>query len=53
MQPGADLDGAYRLLSVQPVDMFPHTPHIECVCALELLNPMISATDDFALETSL
>ncbi|KAI3802723.1 hypothetical protein L1987_30864 [Smallanthus sonchifolius] len=30
------LQGCYRLTSVQPVDMFPHTPHIECVCLLEL-----------------
>jgi len=26
---------AYRLLSVQPLDMFPHTAHIECVTVLE------------------
>lgn len=30
------IEGCYRLKSVQPVDMFPHTPHIECVCLLEL-----------------
>ncbi|XVF25080.1 hypothetical protein REPUB_Repub13aG0183000 [Reevesia pubescens] len=28
--------GCYKLKSIQPVDMFPHTPHIECVCQLEL-----------------
>lgn len=30
------IEGCYDLKSVQPVDMFPHTPHIECVCLLEL-----------------
>ena len=53
MQPGTDLDGAYRLLSVQPVDMFPHTPHIECVCALELKNPMISTANNVLSENLL
>jgi len=26
----------YRIESMQPVDMFPHTPHIECVAVLRL-----------------
>lgn len=29
------IHAAYRLLSVQPLDMFPHTAHIECVSVLE------------------
>lgn len=29
------IHAAYRLLSVQPLDMFPHTTHIECVTVLE------------------
>mmetsp|Transcript_4249 Transcript_4249/g.8275 ORF Transcript_4249/g.8275 Transcript_4249/m.8275 type:complete len:555 (-) Transcript_4249:1199-2863(-) len=28
------LVGDYRVESIQPVDMFPHTPHIECVMEL-------------------
>ena len=28
------LGEAYRLEGVVPVDLFPHTPHIECVAAL-------------------
>lgn len=31
-----NLKGCYKLKSMQPVDMFPHTPHIECVCLLDL-----------------
>lgn len=30
------LDEKYKVLKVQPVDMFPHTHHIECVVLLEL-----------------
>ncbi|XP_021294532.1 uncharacterized protein LOC110424303 isoform X1 [Herrania umbratica] len=31
-----NIKGCYKLKCIQPVDMFPHTPHIECVCQLEL-----------------
>lgn len=30
-----DLDIAYKVIAVQPVDMFPHTPHVENVVLLE------------------
>jgi 23S rRNA (uracil1939-C5)-methyltransferase len=30
------LDTAYKVMAVQPVDMFPHTQHVENVCLLEL-----------------
>ena len=30
------LDAAYKVMAVQPVDMFPHTQHVENVCLLQL-----------------
>lgn len=30
--------GAYRLTAIRPVDMFPHTDHIENICVLEKRN---------------
>ena len=30
-----DLDEQYKVMAVQPVDMFPHTPHVENVVLLE------------------
>ena len=32
----ADLDSHYKVAAVQPVDMFPHTPHVENVVLLEM-----------------
>ena len=29
----------YRITAAQPVDMFPHTPHIECICRFEPERP--------------
>jgi 23S rRNA (uracil1939-C5)-methyltransferase len=31
----ADLDVSYKVMAVQPVDMFPHTPHVENVVLLK------------------
>lgn len=36
-------EGSYKLLSVKPVDMFPNTPHIECV--VKLTRAGLSAQD--------
>lgn len=34
-------DAGYELKRVRPVDMFPHTPHIECVAQLDLADPAL------------
>ena len=33
------VDGGFRIVEVQPVDMFPHTQHIECVTTLDRDGP--------------
>jgi len=38
LQAEHNIKGCYSLKSMQPVDMFPHTPHIECVCLLDLID---------------
>ena len=30
------LEDKYAIKKVQPVDMFPYTSHVECVCSLKL-----------------
>ncbi len=32
------VDGGFRLVEVQPIDMFPHTQHIECVSTLDRIE---------------
>ena len=31
--------GGYRVAGIQPVDMFPHTSHIECIVLLVKATP--------------
>ena len=28
-------EGGYDVVSITPIDLFPHTPHIECVTVME------------------
>lgn len=30
------LNGFYEIITIQPFDLFPHTPHVECVAMLQL-----------------
>ena len=40
----------YRVERIQPVDMFPHTEHIETVCLLVLRNPVTHINIDVDVE---
>ena len=42
----ADLDCQYRVMAVQPVDMFPHTPHVENVVLLERRDWTMNELDE-------
>ena len=40
----------YRVTRIQPVDMFPHTEHLETVCLLVLRNPVTHINIDVDVE---
>jgi 23S rRNA (uracil1939-C5)-methyltransferase len=39
-------DGGYRTVEVQPVDMFPHTSHVECVVSTYRKDLLIGEGDE-------
>jgi 23S rRNA (uracil1939-C5)-methyltransferase len=42
--------GPYRLLSVQPIDFFPNTSHVEVFTVLELRNDVNSSDASNAID---